>query len=118
MHATLTIFENAALLEQDNLLAPWVWYAETYQQYKSVFFLLIELQRNAEPQEEDKANSALDYIFGSGSDITLWQCSREMLQLLRDRLTELIYTGSNLGQDRPVPSRPSTLKVSPFLWQE
>lgn len=109
--------ENAAVLEQDGSLKQWSWYLRTYQQYKSIFFILLELQRQPRLPEEDMIASALDHIFGRGFDLSLWQRSREVLQLMRDRLANML--DNNISQDRDTAAlpEPSAMPSNPTLWR-
>lgn len=105
------------MLEQEASLKQWSWYFRTYQQYKSIFFILLELQRQPRLPDEDKVTSALDHIFGKDFDLSLWQRSREVLQLMRDRLAKMLDTSISRAQDTAALAAPATMLSTPTLWQ-
>ncbi|KAL3418979.1 fungal specific transcription factor domain-containing protein [Phlyctema vagabunda] len=61
--AGIQILETAILLETENSIRRWAWYAGAWQQYHVAFLLLMEVYTHQQCKEADRIWPCLDYIF-------------------------------------------------------
>ncbi|KAL9104921.1 MAG: hypothetical protein Q9163_000166 [Psora crenata] len=108
--STLRTVELGATLENDPDLAPWAWYAETYQQHQDIIFLLIEAQRFPYLEEADRIHIILDYVFGRFFGAPIWQRSRGILRLIKRRL-EILLDNGDMTRKHSELTQTNTLKA-------
>ncbi|KAL8865503.1 MAG: hypothetical protein Q9174_006851, partial [Haloplaca sp. 1 TL-2023] len=78
----LDLMEAGATLETATDLIPWAWYAPTYQQYHSIFFVLVMLYMDPDMPDAARASAMIDHVFGTCYGITKQQRCGDIIRML------------------------------------
>jgi hypothetical protein len=89
IEAALVTLETGAILENDTDLAPWAWYAGTYQQYHTVILLLTEVYKTPNLAESDRIWSMINHVFGEYYGISKSQRCGDVLRKLKEGLESM-----------------------------
>lgn len=89
IEAALVTLETGAILENDANLAPWAWYAGTYQQYHTVILLLSEVYKTPHLAESDRIWSMINHVFGESNGINKSQRCGDILRKLKEGLESM-----------------------------
>jgi hypothetical protein len=106
IRSCLDIVEAGAVLETDPELAPWAWYAGTYQQYHSLIFLLVELYRTPGLPEADRILAMANYVFGTPLGVDSGAICGEFLHVLKGHLQSFLEARGISYPVRPPSSHP------------
>ncbi|KAF2813611.1 uncharacterized protein BDZ99DRAFT_557535 [Mytilinidion resinicola] len=90
IQSALTIIESGALLETDPDLAPWAWYAGAYQQYHSLFSLLMDLYQDPNMADRERILAMADHVFGSSEAMSSHDRCGMVIRTIRDKLEVLL----------------------------
>ena len=116
IEACLVIMESGAILETAPELAHWSWYADTYQQYHCIFYILVELQNNPQMRYADRAYAIMDHCFGDCGKYRPYQRPAQLLALIKENLG--IYLNlrgvRTTGKDVTSPPEDSQLMTEAF----
>ena len=106
MKYCLETVETAAKLETDTELAPWRWYAETYQQFHSLLYCISQAFEDPTIPEADRIVEMANYTFGTTLEGDTVAVCRNFLELIREHFQAFVKAR---GIAIPKASRESNL---------
>lgn len=104
MKAALTVAESGAAIENTPTLHPFAWYASAYQQYHSVFLLLVEMYRDPSLKDSSRIQKVIDDTFGPCYGMDLAQRCGELLWRIKEGLGLLYHAPKTFRPQEPTLS--------------
>ncbi len=100
IRACLDVLEAAVALETDPDLAPWAWYAGTYQQYHNILFPLGQICLNADLPDAGRIMAMISYVFGPSS-AEYSDRSASIIRAIRDSISSFYATAAHSAVTNP-----------------